>query len=190
MKYKLTIIGILLVISVLPFFAQDESKVSKRYLETLGKVDLGFSGLGLSLETPVSDKILLELAAGLGAGYRVDEDFRYRMYFDDPAAFGSVHMKYYYNQQKRVDRGRPVSFNAGNFFGIKAKYASPTLDEKKTWHTMLVGVHWGMQRKMAKYFLYQFNVGVGLAIDLEQKNSNHITPFPDINFRVSYVLPF
>lgn len=188
MKFRLIITSILFLI-ISPLCAQNED-AEVRYLVTQGKVDLGFSGLGLSIETPVSNKVLLEMAAGLGAGYRVNEDFRYRMYFDDPAAFASVHMKYYYNQERRVSKGRPVSYNAGNFFGIKAKYTSPTLWEKQTWHTLLTGFHWGMQRKMGKYFLYQFNVGIGVAIDLENKNPNHITPFPDLNFRISYVLPF
>lgn len=190
MNHKLIIISILLIFFS-PILAQNKvDKEYTRYLKTLGKVDLGLSGLGLSLETPVSDQVLLEFAAGLGAGYKVDEDFRYRLYFNDPAVFGSAHMKYYYNQQSRVDRGRPVSYNAGNFFGIKAKYTSPTLWEQQTWHTMLVGFHWGLQRKIGKYFLYQFDVGIGVAVDLENKNSHHITPFPDLNFRISYVLPF
>lgn len=189
MKQRLIFISILLLI-VSAIFSQEIGEQRSKYLKTQGKIDFGFSGLSLSLETPVSNKVLLEFAAGLGAGYKVNEDFKYRMYFDDPAFFGSAHMKYYYNQQDRVDAGRPVSYNAGNFFGIKAKYTSPTLKDQKTWHTMLIGFHWGMQRKMGKYFLYQFNAGIGAAVDLEDKTSTHVTLFPDLNFRISYVFPF
>lgn len=190
MKYRLIIVGVFMLFSLLSAAQNDSEKSNAKYLKTQGKVDLGFSGLGLSIEKPISEKVLLEIAAGLGAGYRVDEDFRYRMYFDDPAVFGSVHMKYYYNLQDRVNRGRPVSNNAGNFFGLKAKYTSPTLHEEKTWHTLLTGFHWGLQRKMGKYFLYQFNIGIGAAVDLDNKNSNHVALFPDFNFRISYILPF
>ena len=111
---KLSTIGILLILSI-SLFSQEGDK---KYLTTLGKIDLGFSGLGLSFETPTSNKVLLEIAAGAGAGYKINEDFKYRLYFDNPAIFASVHMKYYFNQQDRIDKGRPISYNAGNFFGI------------------------------------------------------------------------
>ncbi len=113
------------------------------------------------------------------------------MYFDSPAVYASVHGKYYYNQEDRLRRSRPLSFNAGNFFGVKAKYTTPNLaGEAKTWHTMLVAFHWGMQRKMGRHFLYQLTIGVGGAVDLEDKTTTHVTLYPDFNFRVSYVLPF
>lgn len=198
MKFKLTLVLVALLI-VTNIFAQVEDKTSSELsiastentFKTYGKVDLSFSGLGLSLETPISNVIMLEVAAGAGAGYRVDEDFRYRMYFDSPSIYGSVHGKYYYNQALRTERGRSVNFNAGNFFGVKAKYTTPNLvGETKTWHTMIAAFHWGMQRKMGRHFMYQLTVGIGGAIDLDDKTTTHMTLFPDFNFRVSYVLPF
>lgn len=192
MKLKLTLV-LLTVFAVSHLYSQNEDTInqSEKLLKPYSKIDFSFSGLGLSLDAPLSNKVLLEFAVGAGAGYRVDEDFRYRMYFDSPAVYASVHGKYYYNQEDRLRRSRPLSFNAGNFFGVKAKYTTPNLaDEAKTWHTMLVAFHWGMQRKMGRHFLYQLTIGVGGAVDLEDKTTTHVTLYPDFNFRVSYVLPF
>ncbi len=187
-------IGILLSFTLFAcsLFAQEkvENEKIEKHLATYGKIDFGFSGLSLTFDTPLSEKILLELGAGLGAGYQIDEDYRYRLYFDDPAFFASLHCKYYYKQKRVFDGDKNVSFNSGNFFGIKVKYTSRTLRNDKLWHTVLTGFHWGLQRKLGKHFLYQINLGIGAAFDVDSKTTTHMTLYPDANFRFSYVLPF
>lgn len=190
MKVKLSVLFFLLLFSY-NICSQENRYVDEGALGTFAKIDFGFSGLGVSFDTPLSDKVLLEFGAGLGAAYQIDEDFKYRLYFDDPAFFATAHAKYYFKQKKVIDnKGRNVSFNTGNFFGIKVKYASPTLHDEKMWHTLLTGVNWGLQRKLGKHFLYQLNLGIGAAIDIDSKTTTHMTLFPDANFRLSYVLPF
>lgn len=193
MNIKLSILALSLLLTV-NLFSQENTTESNleqtNTLETYAKIDLGFSGLGFSVETPINHRIILEAAAGLGAGYRIDEDFIYRFYFEDPAFFASAHGKFYYNQEKRVRKGKSLSLNSGNFFGIKVKYASPTLRKDKTWHSLLTGFHWGLQRKLGNHFLYQLDIGIGAAFDIDSQTRTQMTLFPDFNFRISYVLPF
>lgn len=185
---------IILLVSNIYMYAQMDSNLkedeSPRYLSTNLKVDAGFSGIGLSVETPLSDYVLFEAAAGLGAGYRINKDYVYRFYFDNPAFYSTISGKYYYNQQSRTDNGKSTRFNSGNFFGFKVKYASPTLSEKKTWNTLLTGFHWGLQRKIGTYFLYQFDIGIGASFGIDPKATQMMTLFPDMNFKISYVIPF
>lgn len=191
MKIKLGVLFLSLLLSAYTSAqeASEDVKVEK-HLATYGKIDFGFSGLSLSFDTPLSEKILLEAALGLGAGYEIDEDYKYRFYFEDPAFFASLHGKYYYKQNRILDGDKNVSFNSGNFFGVKVKYTSRTLRKDKLWHSLLTGFHWGMQRKLGKHFLYQLDLGVGAAFDIDSKSTTHMTLFPDANFRFSYVLPF
>lgn len=189
MNLKSNILFFILLMSCGLFAQNDKSDKEKLKIKqrTQGKVDFGFSGLGLSIETPASENILLEFAAGLGAAYQVNEDFKYRFYFDDPAFFATAHGKYYYIH---TDQEKTNPLNSGNFFGIKVKYASPTLRNEKMWHTLLTGFHWGLQRRLGNHFLYQLDLGVGAAIDIDSKTTTKMTLFPDANFRFSYVLPF
>lgn len=189
MKYRLIIIAIACLSLSSYTFAQSEGE-TERYLRTYSKVDLSFSGLGLSIETPISDRVLFEAAGGVGAGYKVNEDFKYRLYFDNPSLYASVNAKYYIRKDMRVQKGSAERFNSGNFFAIKAKYTTPTLHDAKTWHTMLAAVHWGLQRNMGNHFLFQITLGVGAAIDLDNKTTTHMTMYPDANIRFSYILPF
>ena len=193
MKIKQSIILFIFLLFCIKTFSQEnmsETKKLESHLKTSAKVDFGLSGLGLSLDKPFSEHVLLEVAAGLGASYQINEDFKYRLYFDDPAFFATIHGKYYYKQDKVYEDGKNASFNSGKFFGIKVKYTSPTLRKEKMWHTLLTGFHWGLQRKLGKHFLYQLNIGVGAAIDVDSKTKTHVTLFPDANFRFSYVISF
>lgn len=186
---------ILMFLFVTKISAQSEGIVAidtttERYLKTYSKIDLSFSGLGFAIETPISDRVLLEFAVGLGAGYKVNEDFKYRMYFNDPAIYSSVAAKYYINKKTQVKKGTSERLNSGNFFALKSKYVTPTLRDSKTWDTMLVALHWGLQRNIGKHFVYQLTLGIGGAIDMDDKTSTHLTLYPDVNFRFSYILPF
>lgn len=188
MKNNFLILGVLfLILSSSNLLAQEDTE---RYLKTYSKVDLSFSGIGLSIETPISDRILFEAAGGVGAGYMVNEDFKYRWYFDNPSFYASAHAKYYIRKDMRVAKGTSQRFNSGNFFALKAKYTTPTLHDNKTWHTLLAAVHWGLQRNIGEHFLFQLTLGVGGAIDLDNKTTTHVTLYPDANLRFSYILPF
>lgn len=188
MNYKIATTIVLLLFTTY-VYSQSEAN-TERYLKTYVKADVSFSGLGLSLETPFSDRVLFEVAAGAGAGYKVNEDFKYRMYFDNPSLYASLHAKYYINKEMQIQKGAKQKFNSGNFFALKVKYTTPTIHNERTWHTMLAAFHWGLQRNLGKHFIYQLTLGVGGAIDLDNKTTTHLTMYPDANFRFSYILPF
>jgi len=178
----------LIVVSLL--FAITATAQKDTMLKSYAKIGLGGSGLDFSWDVPVSNKILLEAAAGLGAGYRIEEtSFNYTWYLDDPVAFFTLHSKYYYNRAKRLNKGKSIDFNSGNFFGIKAKYAIKTLRYSGNRESLLVAAHWGIQRTFGKRFTGEFYVGLGYACDMSE-NKYGGTIYPDANVRFSYVLPF
>ena len=52
----------------------------------LTKIDIGLQGIGFSYEPKISDKLTIDLCAGIGGGYKIEEnDFAYKVL--QPAAF-------------------------------------------------------------------------------------------------------
>lgn len=155
-----------------------------------GRIDLSLSGLSIAYELPVSRKVAFEAAVGLGAGYDVsDGGYSYHYYLDDPSAFATLGVKYLYNRPKRVEKGKSLDYNSGNYWGVKAKYATTTIINDFNYETMLFGIHWGVQRRLSNHISYGFNLGIGYGFDLsEYKGVGSL--FPDCNIRISYHIPF
>ncbi|NDW08181.1 hypothetical protein [Dysgonomonas sp. 520] len=181
---------ILLLITALFGFHFLSAQTDDAALKNNARVDLSLAGLGITYEQPVSKKILLEGSIGLGAGYWISSgDFNYRWYLNDPVAFFSLGGKYFYNRQKRLENSNSLLFNSGNYFGIHAKYTTKTLRFDDNWETMLIGAHWGIQKSIGKHFSWGLNLGLGYAFDMSSyKDGGSL--YPDINVRISYILPF
>ncbi|MDR0825327.1 MAG: hypothetical protein LBN74_09555 [Prevotella sp.] len=183
MKLKFFFCALFIALAI-QSFGQDTN------LKSYGKIGFGFSGLDVSWDIPVSDKILFEAAAGLGAGYFISSgDYNYKWYLDDPVAFFTLHGKYYINRTKRLKQGKSIDLNTGSFIGIKAKYVTQTLRYSFNWKTLLIAAHWGMQRPIGKHFSYEFYAGLGYAVDMSEYNDGGCL-YPDLNIRISYILPF
>jgi hypothetical protein len=169
-------------------FARVSAQEAETSLKNLVKIDLAFTGIGVSCELPLSQKTLLKCEAGLGGGYEIYSD-RYRYLWDitAPSAYFNLHGKYYYNRAARLEKGKTLQFNSGNFLGFHAKYVTPSLwiDNNYNYNALLAGFHWGFQYKIGKHWSYEFYIGPGIAFDM----SETATPFLDTNIKFSYILP-
>lgn len=186
---KRSIIFLILIALVLQLKADENEKENLSFLKPTIQADLSFSGLGFSGNIPLSQAILFEVGAGLGAGYRINEDFKYYLYLDNPAVYANLHAKYYYELKKNRAKDRNRKFNSGNFAGLQVQYTSPNISEQVAWNTLLTSVHWGMQRQLYKRFVMQLTLGVGVAMNLDFSETTNVSLFPDVNFKISYVLP-
>jgi hypothetical protein len=181
-KMMILAAGILFVSSA---YAQESQKDID--MKTFFKVDGGVSGLGVSLETPLSNKFLFEIESGLGAGYDIDtRSFRYSWVINDPAIYTSVRGKYYYNRELRAEKGKNIFMNSGNFIGVRIKFASSGIISGNNYNTLLTNVHWGAQRQLNKHWMYSFYAGLGYAYDTTYSGG---TLYPAIDIKFSYVLP-
>jgi hypothetical protein len=130
---------------------------------------------------------LFEVESGLGAGYNIgDHSYHYSWVLNDPAFYASVKGKFFYNRENRAEKGKGVFMNSGNFVGLRVKYASPGLLFNNNFNTLLTNVHWGVQRQIAKHWMYSFYVGLGYAYDI---NYSVGTIYPAFDIKFSYVLP-
>lgn len=165
--------------------AQDSSKDTP--LKSLTKLDLGFGGVGFSYEPRLSNKMTIDLSAGVGGGYSVSEDrVDYRWDLLQPSIYFIVNPKLYYNRQRRINKGKSVLNNSGNYFGLRIKYTTESISSGNYYarDAALVNLHWGMQRAVGKKWIFNAHAGLGYAGDI---GTGFGTPYPALDVKFAYL---
>ncbi|WP_299823292.1 hypothetical protein [uncultured Pontibacter sp.] len=188
---------IFLAISALSFGASAQSleTLEPTGLASMTKLEVGLQGIGVGYEIPLSKKLSVNLSAGLGGGYSIDQNdfangFNSRLIIDEPVAYFRSEVKYTYNREKRLAKGKPMWSNAGNYVAYQAKYTTRRVfDGVDTGtplnKTLLNEVHWGIQRPLGQKFIFNTHVGLGYAADFDFKNSQL---YPAAGAQFSYII--
>lgn len=166
----------------------DLAMKQKSLLENILSVNLSFTGLGLSYQLPVSGDVLIEIESGLGASYKINQDFEYRMRINDPSFYASLSVQYFYNIDKSKVK-KNFKNNNGNFWGFRSKFVSKSIVKYKDSNTFFLSSNWGLRRNIYKNFSFEFIMGVGAAVDFTHKQDYNFTIFPEFNFKLSYNIP-
>ncbi len=155
-------------------------------LASLTKFDIGLQGVGITHEQKSSTNVTIDISAGGGGGYDISEGYiSYNLKLQKPAFYFLLNPKYYYNQNSRITRGKNTIFNSGNYLGARIKYVSPNDAQLElTRNSILVNIHWGLQRAISSKWTINTHVGVGYAQDID---NNFGTPYPAIDFKFSYI---
>lgn len=159
--------------------AQDTSS-----LEPMIHLELGLHGLGVGYALPISPNISLDFSAAFGGGLTVSEDGTTVFgYAPGPSLQINGGARWFYNRQRRFEKGKNMANNAGNYIGFKTKYGTRNLidyinsdnliiDVQQAIHeTMVTEVHWGLQRNLGRKFFLNAHVGIGYIYDLSSRNS-------------------
>lgn len=156
-------------------------------LSNLIKLDLALQGIGFTFEPRIYKKMTIDFSAGAGGGYDVSEDrLGYEYNFLQPAFYFSVTPKYFYNIQKRIDKGKSIQFNSGNYIGLRLKYNTASIAANIYLRdALLINLHWGLQRAIGNKWTYTTHIGAGYAKDI---NSQFGTIYPALDFKFSYIL--
>ncbi len=166
------------------FSSVGQKPTSDTKLSSLIKLDLGGQGIGLSYEPRLSNKMTLVIAGGVGGGYDIAEG-SLEVNYGQPALYFSLTPKYYYNRQRRIDKGKETLLNAGNYIGIRVKFAGANYSPFSSYrNSILANLHWGIQRALGQHWTFNFHVGAGYAQDID---FNFGTIYPAIDFTFSYV---
>jgi len=154
-------------------------------LSSLAKIDLGLQGIGFTYEPRISNALTIDLSTGIGGGYDISEE---SLEYDllKPAVYFSATPKYFYNLQKRRNKGKTVLHNSGNYIGLRFTYNTP-LDKKSdaVRNSILTNIHWGIQRAIGGHWTINSHIGVGYAKDVDY---NFGTIYPALDFKFSYIL--
>ena len=180
---------ILLATSFLGFMhcIYGQSTSADTRLSTLTKLDFGLQGIGFTYEPKLSNKITVDLSLGAGGGYDIAEGYlNYRLELLHPAFYFSLTPKYYFNRNSRNNKGKTTLLNSGNYIGVRLKYVTPNnRGNDFTRNSILTNIHWAIQRAIANKWMFNSQVGVGYAQDID---NNFGTIYPALDFKISYIL--
>ena len=153
-------------------------------LKSLTKLDLGLQGIGLTFEPRLSNTVTTDLSLGFGGGYNISEEsINYQVF--KPALYFSVTPKYFYNLKKRINNGKTIQYNSGNYIGVRLKYNMPLYKKSDIIrNSILTNIHWGIQRVIGNHWTINSHIGVGYAQDIDYDFG---TIYPAIDFKFSYI---
>ena len=177
---------IILLTNILGFMTLSYGQTLKpeTKLSNLTKLDLGLQGIGLTYQPRVSNSVTTDLSFGFGGGYDISEgSIDYQVF--KPALYFSATPKYFYNLKKRINNGKTVQYNSGNYIGVRLKYNMPLYKKSDIIrNSILTNIHWGIQRVIGNHWTFNSHIGVGYAHDIDYDFG---TIYPAIDFKFSYI---
>ena len=154
--------------------------ISAHSQTTQDQLSLNFLIPSAEYEWAISDHSTIDAMAGLGFGYHDG------MYLDDPE-FGvfpqfEAQYRYYYNFEKRADKGKKISENSANYIAAVVALGSgePILGDMQLQHDLsgFIGPAWGLQRVYNSNFKLNLNLGAGYGFD--DLGNSYFSPLIDI----------
>jgi len=167
---------------VLLAFGQSEKTGDK--LSNLTKLDIGLQGAGFTFEPKISNKTTMDISAGIGGGYDIEEsDFAYS--YSNPAFYFSVTPKYFYNLRRRAENGKITRFNSANYIGLRLKYVTQSfVSDDGFKDAFLINLHWGIQRAISNRWTLNTHIGIGYAKNFDSPSGSL---YPAFDFKFSYI---
>ncbi|MCP9201516.1 hypothetical protein MKO06_16520 [Gramella sp. GC03-9] len=145
---------------------------------TQNQFSLNFLIPSAEYEVALSDLTSLDLMLGFGFGYHDAE------YLEEPE-YGvfpqfAAQYRYYYNFDKRIEKGKKVSENSGNYIALAAVLGSgeAIIGDMENDLTGFVGPTWGLQRVYNSNFKLNLNLGAGLGFN--DQGDKYFAPLIDI----------
>lgn len=152
----------LLGLSLLAFSQDNETVLKKDIISA----DIGLLSIWLNYERHLDGLFTLKSALGLGFGFEKGAYIDGTNYFFTPIVI--VEPRYYYNFNRRVERGKKTSYNASNYFALTAGYFfKPFVISNSPYGEYQSGASlipkWGIKRTIGRRWNFEFAFGVGLS---------------------------
>lgn len=91
-----------------------------------------------------------------------------------------VGVKYYYNQEKRRQKGRETGPFVGNYLSLQSSSLFTTAGFRTPYNYSTLTVQWGMQRRLGKYGWFDAYVGAGLRRDASYTYYDYTGPIRSV----------
>lgn len=144
-------------------FSQDNGTVLKKDIIS---ADIGLLSFWLKYERHLDGLFTLKSELGLGFGFEKGTNIDGTNYFFTPIV--SVEPRYYYNFNRRVERGKKTSYNASNYFAFTASYffkpyviINVPYVEYQSRASLIP--KWGIKRTIGRRLNFEFAFGVGVS---------------------------
>lgn len=144
------------------------SKYSPELSEELHKISI--LPLGYAYERKIAEEFTIEAGVDFSFDiyYAETDDLDQNALVVNP----TIHLepRYYYNLERRYQRGRNVNFNAASYLGVYSELRmNPLIEENNgfwpVYDRFKIGPAWGIQRNLGRRGYLNFNLAYGLVID-------------------------
>ena len=151
---KKLLLFVAVILSSISIFGQERSP------ETNSQFSLNLILPSLEYEIKTGHSSTVDLLLGAGFGYQSGSQNRFGVF----PAFRSSY-RYYYNLNKRLEKGKKVSENSGNYIAAIGTIESgkPLIGDyylNKN-YSVFIGPAWGLQRVYNSGFKLNLNLGAG-----------------------------
>ena len=167
---KNTFILILILVCFQQVKAQDYERMQKTArTESNHAIDIGFVGAGYTYEYAFNNKFTLNLGAGImgSVGYASSSfSGSYSYYSFHP--YLKIEPRYYYNLQRRLEKGKNIYDNQGSFFAVECAYVfKPFAEHNVHYESATFGFapYWGLRRIWWEHFLFEFGAGLSFGFN-------------------------
>lgn len=186
-------------------FLLSSSLFAQEKATDLFNANISVIGIGIQYEKALSDNFTAVGSLDYMGGFRYSYSDFYGSDFDYILTTSlSLEGRYYYNFDRRIDKGRNTKNNSGNYIALKGNFIPDWLtasngDRLNVDPQGSLTVNYGLKRSFAQNFFYEFYTGLGLAFYQEDKlnwdnefqnyNSSKKTEIGttiDLGFRVGY----
>lgn len=159
-------------------------------MHSITKLDLGLQGVGIDFERKLGRVSTIDFATGIGTGgYEIEAgNFTYTVNPFRPTAYFSVTPKFYYNLGKRAEKNKSTEANSGNYIGARIKYTTRGIESTQTQDALVLNVHWGLQRIIARRWTVNSHLGAGYSVNAVELNKAEGTFYPAVDLKFSYLL--
>jgi hypothetical protein len=127
-------------------------------------IDIGIIGAGYTYEYAFADHYTISGGVGIAgnvsytSGWYDGNKWRYSLH-----PYVSVEPRYYYNLQKRVNKGKSIDGNTGSFLAVQCNYIFKPIVKHKIYDELsgfAVAPYWGLRRVWWEHFLFEFHAGL------------------------------
>lgn len=187
---KLALVVIIMVF--IPLISRAQESVSVE--NAIWQIQTGYLGFYASHESRLSDKWALRKEIGMNFSYA--DGF----FMDRPMISWypnlNLEPRWYYNLNKRVNKGKKISGNSGNFIAVRTTYFTDIFvisnyPDVKVIPSLSIVPTWGIRRHIGKHFNYEAGFGLGYGVSFN-KSVNYLSNDAGINFnlqlRIGYTL--
>lgn len=170
---KKNLIAILFLLFTKSAFSQDEETSLKKDIISAG---IGLFTVVINYERHLGGLFTLKSELGLGFGFGQDPFSNGTYYVFTPMVI--VEPRYYYNFDRRVERGKKTSYNASNYFALTAGYFfKPFVISNGLYGEYQGGASlipkWGIKRTIGRRLNFEFALGVGLSFSKAETTAGY-----------------
>lgn len=157
-------------------FSQQNNQLEK----SIFNIQAGFVGAWINNELRLANKLALRTEVGIEPAWSVENGSIWHPNI-------RIEPRFYYNLNKRAEKGLKTSNNSGNFFGIAFNYRPETVlfsnnENLKGIESFSIVPKWAIRRSFSKNFNYEAGTGLEFRHETDYGNYAEI----DLHLRIGY----